>query len=354
MRIRHVEVSPVRLRLREPYSIQYETVEEATNVFLRVETEDGKIGWGCAAPDPLVTGETPEAAEAALREAADWLRGRDPLRISLVAHAIEKKLPRAPSARAAVDMALHDLLGKAAGLPLFVLMGGYRRSIATSVTIGIVALEETLRHARERVAEGFRILKVKGGKDWREDAEKVIALRRELPPGVRLRFDANQGYTAQEALAFLRRIGKGTLEILEQPTPARELLALQEVTRKASLPVMADESLLSLRDSFRIAARSLADMVNIKLMKVGGLVPARKANAVAEAGRLETMVGCMDESRVAIAAGLHFALAHRNVEFADLDGHLDLLDDPATGAPLLKAGRLSAPNLPGLGVDVKL
>jgi len=355
MKITKVETWQVEMKLKEPYTIAYETIDSAVNIFLRIETSKGITGFGVSAPDLQITGETPlsvlEVFENTIKPA---LIGSYALRSALIISKLKSHLQSHPSALAMVDMALYDILGKTAGLPVYQLLGGYRDRIMTSVTIGIMPLNETINKAKQFVDQGFKALKIKGGKKFQTDIERVLKVREAVGKKVELRFDANQGYTVEETLKFVEAVHSARIELIEQPTPRAAPDMLGRVTENVNIPVMADESIMNLRDTFKLARRDLMDMVNVKLMKVGGINEALQVNAVAHAANLEVMVGCMDEAALSIAAGLHFALARSNVAYADLDGHLDLINDPSDGAVILKNGVLFPTGAPGLGFDPEL
>lgn len=352
MVINNLEVWEVRMPLADSYEIAYESIFETSNIFLRIQTSDKHIGWGCAAPDLEVTGESPAGVLAAFQKKVEpYLHGQNPFQIARHNKELRELAPDSPSLWAMVDMALYDLLAKKADLPLYQLLGGYRHSIPTSITIGILSVEATVEKARKYLKQGFQILKVKGGLDVDLDVERMFKIREMSGRNVRLRFDANQGYSIDETIRFVKETRKCNIEILEQPTPRYEFESMGRVSEKSHLPVMADESLLTLKDAFKIARNDWADMINIKLMKVGGITAAMHINSVAKAAGMEAMVGCMDESALGIAAGLHFALSRPNVEFADLDGHLELLGDPADGCLILKNGVLFPSEKPGLGIE---
>jgi L-alanine-DL-glutamate epimerase-like enolase superfamily enzyme len=349
--ITSVDYCPVHMPLSTPYTIAYETITEVTNVFIKIETSKGIIGYGCAAPDKAVTDETaPQVLDSLENIVIPGIIGSDPLRAAYIMAHLEKTLTRHPSVLAAVDMALYDILGKVAGLPVWKLLGGYRDFIKTSMTIGIMNVDQTIQEATRFIDQGFTCLKIKGGKDVEEDILRVNELRAHVGPSIELRFDGNQGYSVDDTLYFLKQTTGAALELIEQPIAKGEMGLLEKITNSASLPVMADESLMSLRDAFRLARKDVVDMVNVKLMKVGGISAALQINAVARSAGLEVMVGCMDEAALSIAAGLHYALSRPNIDYADLDGHIGLQHDPSKDSVILKQGILYPTNQPGLGI----
>jgi L-alanine-DL-glutamate epimerase-like enolase superfamily enzyme len=350
MKIKGLHCHIRRMKLKEPYSIYYESVDSCDGVFIRIETGEGMRGLGFAAPDPAVTGENAnEVYDRFTSVIEPCLKGADVFEYARIMESLKNSLPDNPSARAMVDMALYDLLAQKAGVPLYKLLGGYRKKIATSITIGILPLDVTLSHAREYLERGFKILKIKGGKHVEEDIEKIVRVRASVGKQIRIRFDANQGYSLGESLRFLKETGKANVELLEQPTLKTDLELLKKVTIKSPIPVMADESLLSLSDVFEVSRHGSSDLINIKLMKTGGIMEAMQINSVARAAGIKAMVGCMDESALGISAALHFALSRPNVEYADLDGHLDLVDDPFEGMIRIEDGTIYPPVAPGLG-----
>ncbi|MEJ2584493.1 MAG: dipeptide epimerase [Robiginitalea sp.] len=350
MKIAALEYERLDLELTMPYRIAYETVSKSHNLILKVITDQGLTGYGCAAPDREITGESPDDVLRQIRgPIQSLLEGGAAFRHSYYHSELRKSTEVGPSARAMVDIALFDLLARKSGLPLYQLLGGYRSRILTSITIGICSLEETLEQAGRFLKSGFKVLKLKGGLDPEADIEKVFKLRESYGSRFALRFDANQGYSPSQAIYFMEQTRRSGIEILEQPTHTEDPEGLGHVSRKIPEPVMADESIKSLADAFHLTRRGMMDMVNIKLQKVGGIQEAAHINSVAKAGGLEVMIGCLDECALGIAAGLHFALSRPNIQYADLDGHLDLIGDPFTGLFQLRDGVLIPSETPGLG-----
>lgn len=354
MKITAVEIIPQTFQLSQPSVVSYAAMEEVLNLIIRIETQDGMTGWGCCAPDPVVTGETIEGVQVFLENCVrSLLLGQDALRISALDALLVEKGELFPAARAGVNMALYDLLGKKAGMPVYQLLGACRDRIPTSVTINLDRPRVMAERAKESVGKGFGILKLKIGGEAEEDVERVIRVREAVGYSIPLRLDANQAYSLREALAVIPQLVDLDIEMLEQPTPAQDWEALKALHKRSAIPIMADESVVSLEDACRLVREDAAGLLNVKLMKSGGLTGAMKYQAIAEAAGVPVMVGCMDESVISIAAGLHLALACCNAQYADLDGHLDLVNDVADGGVRLEQGMLYPLEQPGFGLDVR-
>ncbi|MBI4168300.1 MAG: dipeptide epimerase [Acidobacteria bacterium] len=356
IRVLSAEAAPVTFRLVEGYRIAGRSFTSAWNAILKVTTSDGRTGFGCAAPAEDVTGETPDRCLRALRDRlVPILRESDAADPAAVAARAAAAAPEAPAARAAVEMALLDLAGIRANAPLVRILGMRRGRLPTSITIGIAGPEETLAKARSSVASGYRFLKVKVGDDWEIDSRRVRLLRESLDPGVVLRADGNQGYTAEDARRFLAALRPGDLDLLEEPTATADLATLRPLAEARGIPLMADESIRTVDEAARIIEARAVHLVNLKLMKSGGIAASGAIARLAEGAGMRAMIGCMDESRIGIAAALHCALALPAVDRADLDGHLDLADDVARYGVRIERGYvLPALGRPGLGVSVDL
>ncbi len=352
MKIASAESGVEAFGLTRPYTIAFRRIQSVENVILRIGTESGLIGLGAASPEPRVTGETMEACRDALGgERLQWLVGGDIRDLESLSREAADRMSGTPAALAAVDIALHDLAAQERGLPLVEMLGRAHEALPTSITIGIKPLEETLAEAEEYMARGFRILKVKVGLDLEEDLRRLASLREQAGPEIRIRADANQGYSTEETLQFFRETASLHLEFLEQPLPASEIEVMRALPESIRDRIAADESLLSEQDARVLAGPPRACRIfNIKLMKCGGIAAARRIAAVAQSTGIRLMWGCMDESRVSIAAALHAALSCPATRYLDLDGSLDLARDAVEGGFVLEGGVMRTTMVPGLGV----
>ena len=338
--------------LTRPYAIAFAQTESVENVVLEIRGAGGLVGLGSAAPEARVTGETHEACAAALDERAlSWLIGRDARETAKLCREASQRMRKTPAALAAVDMALHDLFAQHLRMPLVDLLGRAHEALPTSITIGIKGVDETLTEADEYLGRGFTILKVKTGLDLEEDLERLRRLRERVGPRVLIRADANQGYTPEETARFFERSAPLDLEFVEQPVKADAVAAIRALPEPWRKRIAADESMHDETDALDLAAPTPAcGIFNIKLMKCGGIRPALRIAAVAETAGIDLMWGCMDESRISIAAALHAAFASPATRYLDLDGSLDLARDVVDGGFVLEGGVMRTIDAPGLGL----
>lgn len=354
MQISHIDVSPVRLSLCVPFksAIHPEPITEIDVIFVRAElVRKQGDAWGCAVLDPAIP-NTVEQLKKVCQDCADHLLDLNPLRTQHALAELSILTSEFPAAQSAFDMLLYDILGLWSSMPLYRLLGGYRDRIQTSITLGIEDVHPTVEMAQKRAQDGFRILKLKGGLDPEMDVHRIKAVRRALPD-LSLRLDADQGYSGQIALDVSRAL-EGELEFLEQPTPADDLVTLHHVTETSPIPILADESLRGPDSALEIVNLSAAHAVSTKLASCGGLDCARQIDTIARVGHLATLVGCLNEPALHIAAGLGLALSSPNVRYCDLDGHFDIENDPTVPSFQFENGWLIASESPGLGCTVDL
>ncbi|ELR68853.1 L-alanine-DL-glutamate epimerase [Fulvivirga imtechensis AK7] len=354
MKIESIEVWRMNLGNTRPYTIAFKTVDDVDCVFVKLNLENSTFGLGAGNPSQQVVGESlDDTLNTLSEENLEFLIGRDIREFYGLLDEVVRNFPKTPAARAALDIAIHDAFTKHLGVPLAMFLGQKIRSMATSVTIGIKNVEDTLKEAQEYYEMGFRVLKVKTGKDVDEDIERMVKLREVYGNQMIVRVDANQGYDVAALKKFYDKTGKLDIELIEQPTPAMDIQLLKQLPDPIKAIIAADESLLSPKDAFTLASPPGASGIfNIKLMKSGGIYPGRQIAMIADVSGTDLMWGCNDESAVSISAALHTALCFSNTKYLDLDGSLDLVVDAVSGGFQIKDGWMSVTDKPGLGVEL--
>ncbi|MDI6904532.1 MAG: dipeptide epimerase [Candidatus Bathyarchaeia archaeon] len=351
MGIQQIEVYHVTLDYKEPFRIAPGASTESHNVIVKMVTDYGVVGWGESSPSQRVTGETAENVIKTLNKIAPKLIGMCPLRIEQDIEAMDSIVEGKPAAKAAIDMALYDIFGKTARKPLFMLLGGYRTEVLTDLTLSIKPPKEMAKDAVKAVKKGFKALKVKVGINPAEDVERIRLIREAVGGNIQIRIDANQGWTPKQAIQVLNKIEKFNIQFAEQPVLAEDIKGLIKVRKNSPIPIMADESVHSPEDALRLIQAEAVDLMNIKLMKSGGILKGRKIAAVAEAAGIPCMIGCMGESGIGIAAGVHLAAAIKNIQYADLDSDILLKDKLVKkGGTKVKNSMRIFPKQNGLGV----
>ncbi len=334
-----IDAKPVDLKLTVPFRISRGVQYTSPNAIVQVNHNE-VTGYGEASPAEYY-GESVETVLACIALFAGNL-GNDPFLIEDIMHNLDNIIGLNPSAKAAVDMALYDIMGKMLGVPVYKLLGlNPAHSAHTSFTIG---LDTPINMAKKAlVARDYPILKIKVG--TKHDLDIIKAIRDVTDATIRV--DANTGWTPKEAIKNIAAFAPYNIEFVEQPVPAHDLAGLKLIRDNVPLPIIADESCVTVEDIPRVA--ECVDGINIKLMKCGGISHALKMIHVARAHNLRIMIGCMIESSLAITAAAHLTPL---VDYADLDGNLLIDNDPYTGVTVEK-GKLVLPDGPGLGVKAK-
>lgn len=354
MNIEQIETFRVAVPLTKPFKTALRTVTTAESIFVKITCDNGITGWGEAPPTVVITGDSMSSIESAIHHVIKpFLVKKSLLNYEVLFQGLKTSLVGNSSAKAAVDMALYDCLSQFCKLPLYQFLGGHKRELETDFTVSVNGPEEMGEDAVNYIGQGFNVLKVKVGKDdIGTDIERIREIRRRVGYDIKIRLDANQGWTAKDAITAIHKMENSGLEIelVEQPVKADDLEGLKQVTDHVDTLIMADESVFTPKQAFQVLKTRSADLINIKLMKAGGIYQAQIINQMAEVCGVGCMVGSMIETKLGITAAAHFAASKQNITRFDFDAPLMLAKDIIDGGILYNGRVISIPDAPGLGI----
>lgn len=353
MTIATVRTHRVSAPLHTPFVTALRRTTRVETLVVQVTDADGRSGFGEAPQVWQVTGASIAGSRACVEEMlGPPLIGRDPDDLLGRCAEVGRAVTGNEAAKAAVDVALHDLAARRLGIPLVRLLGGVAMRVPTDVTLAAGEAENLAAAAGQRVADGFTVLKLKVGTDAGGDLARVRAVRSAVGPHPRIRLDANQGWTPREAVRIIGGITEAGLdiELVEQPVAHWDLDGLAWVGDRVDVPILADEAVYGIRGLSALIRRRAADMVNVKLAKCGGLRAARTLLDLAAAHGIGTIIGSMLESQVGVGAAASLAAAYGTSATADLDAAWWLAHSPIQGGIRYDRASIVLPDAPGLGI----
>ena len=354
MKITEIRLGMLRVPLKTPFKTALRTVDTVEDIVVLVRTDSGHTGHGEAPPTAVITGDTHGSiVEAIERHIKPRLIGQDISNLNHICGLIQNSMERNTSAKAAVEIAVYDLWGQLHGAPLYQMLGGGDPVITTDITISVDHIDKMVADSIAAVERGFDSLKIKVGKDIGLDIERVKAIHAAVEGRALLRLDANQGWTAKQAVYAMHALEDAgvLLELLEQPVKAADIEGLKYVTERVHTPVMADESVFGPSQVFDLIQRRAADIINIKLMKTGGISNAVRVADIAALYGVQCMIGCMLESAISVAAAVHLAVAKADaITKVDLDGPSLSQFNPVHGGVVFNESEITITDAPGLGI----
>jgi len=354
MKITDIQLGMLRVPLKTPFKTALRTVETVEDVVVLIHTDTGHTGYGEAPATAPITGDTlGSIIEAIHRFIGPRLIGQEVSNLNRLSGLIQSSMERNTSAKAAVEIAVYDLWAQLHGAPLYQMLGGGDPVITTDITISVDYIDKMVADSVSAIERGFESLKIKVGKDIGLDIERVKAIHAAVEGRALLRLDANQGWTAKQAVYAMRTLEEAgvALELLEQPVKANDIDGLKYVTERVNTPVMADESVFAPSQVFDLIQRRAADIINIKLMKTGGIANAIRIADIAQLYGIPCMIGCMIESSISVAAAVHLAVAKSDaITKVDLDGPSLGLFNPVEGGVIFNESEITITDAPGLGI----
>ncbi|HEY5849985.1 MAG TPA: dipeptide epimerase [Lysobacter sp.] len=354
MKITDIRFGMLRVPLKTPFKTALRTVEAVEDIVVSVHTDTGEVGYGEAPATAVITGDTHGSIIEAIRKfIAPRVIGQEVANLNHITQLIQGALEKNTSAKAAVEIAVYDLFGQLYGVPLYKMLGGGDPVITTDITISVDYIDKMVADSISAVDRGFESLKIKVGKDIGVDIERVKAIYAAVEGRALLRLDANQGWSAKQAVYAISMLEDAgvRLELVEQPVKAKDLDGMKYVTERVHTPIMADESVFGPTEVIDLIRMRAADIINIKLMKTGGLSNAIRIADIAALYGVECMIGCMLESSISVAAAVHLAVAKSSaITKVDLDGPSLCAFNPVDGGVNFNESEISVTDAPGLGI----
>jgi o-succinylbenzoate synthase len=354
MKITDIRFGTLRVPLKTPFKTALRTVDKIEDIVVMIGTDSGHTGYGEAPATAVITGDTHGSIVEAIRHYI-WPRvvGQEVANLNQLTRLIQGAMEKNSSAKAAVEIAVYDLWGQLYEAPLYRLLGGGDPLITTDITISVDYIDKMVADSVAAVDRGFESLKIKVGKDIGVDIERVKAVYAAVEGRALLRLDANQGWTAKQAVYALQSLEDAgvRLELVEQPVKAQDLNGMRYVTERVHTPIMADESVFGPTEVVELIRMRAADIINIKLMKTGGISNAIRIADIAGMYGVECMIGCMLETSISVAAAVHVAVAKSDaITKIDLDGPSLCEFNPIDGGVIFNEAEISVTDAPGLGI----
>ncbi|MDD3265673.1 MAG: dipeptide epimerase [Burkholderiales bacterium] len=352
MKITKIEIAKLRIPLIRPFITALRRTEHVEDIVVTILTDEGSIGYGAAASTPVITGDSQESIIGAIQIIGNKLLGLDIASFESILLMIQNSVINNSSAKAALDMAIHDLVAKKLQTPLYKMLGGGNSEIKTLTTVSVKDVNDMVEDARLFISQGFETLKIKVGQNPLEDIERLKKIREAVGNKINIVSDANQGWDSKSALQIIDTLVNSNVGIamVEQPCKAWDLENLKYIRDNSPLPIFADESAFNIRDVTNILANRIADGINIKLMKSGGIYQARTIYDLSTAHNIPCMAGCMLESPIGLAAMASFVVSRHNIQFVDLDSITMIKANPVHGGVQLKGATLLLSDEAGLGI----
>ena len=355
MKITNIRTQTLNAPLKNPFITSLRRVDALEDLVVIIECDDGSVGYGEGAPTPVITGETMGSMIACIEHIKPHILGREIEDFESILNTLHFLILKNTTAKSALEIALYDLKAKASKLPLYRMLGGTQTKFSTDITISMGEIDKMIADCQNAVALGYDTLKVKIGDNPQKDVERVRAIHAVLDKDIKLRLDANQGWSAKQSVELLLALEKQDIiaEFIEQPVAADDIEGLKYIKERVQTPLLADESIFSLKDAQRLLELEAIDYVNIKLAKTAGISQALKLADLSKEFGVKCMIGCMLEGPISVAAGVHVASAKADIiTMLDLDAVSLLASHPVKTDILFNESEIILSDSDGLGVEI--